>query len=406
MKDRPLNILCISRFYKGVDFIRGAKENGHHVYLLTSKKLDDSPWPWDCIDDTFYMVEDEHGLWNDQHLIGGLAHKMRTIKFDLFVALDDFDVEHVAYFREYFRIPGMGETTARYFRDKLAMRIRAKEEGIPVPEFTSLFHDADINSFADRVAPPWLVKPRMQASAAGIKKIHSKEELWQHLDHLGGERHEYLVEKFAPGSVYHVDTLTSDGKILFSRVSQYIETPLEVSHGGGIFRSHTVEIGSEDDKELSKMNDKVMKAFGMQYSASHSEFIKCNEDGRYYFLETSSRVGGAHLAEMIEFASGINLWKEWVKIEVAAFRKAAYKLPPVKKDYTGIVVSLSRFKEPDTSSFDDKEIVWRLKKDFHIGFIVKAKTRDKVLELLEKYTERIRSEYHASLPPKNKLVGD
>lgn len=163
------------------------------------------------------------------------------------------------------------------------------------------------------------------------KKIHNKEQLWQHLNHLGGERHEYLLEKFAPGAVYHVDSLTTEGKVVFSRVSQYIDTPFEVAHGGGIFRSHTIEMGSEEDIALQELNKEVMKAFGMQYSASHSEFIKCIEDGKYYFLETASRVGGANLAEMVEFASGINLWAEWAKIETAAVRKQPYKLPKVKR---------------------------------------------------------------------------
>lgn len=99
--------------------------------------------------------------------------------------------------------------------------------------------------------------------------------------------------------VYHVDSLTYEGKVIFSRVSQYLDTPFEVAHGGGIFRSHTIEIGSPEDLALQKLNVDVMKAFGMQYSASHSEFIKCNEDGKYYFLETASRVGGANLAEMV-----------------------------------------------------------------------------------------------------------
>jgi len=402
----PLNVLCISRFFKGGDFIKSAKAEGNQVFLLTSKKLEHDPWPWESIDETFYMVEDEHGYWNHDHLVGGLAHKMRNTKFDLFVALDDFDVEHVAFLREYFRIPGMGESTARYFRDKLAMRIKAETEGVPVPKFTALFNDSDINHFADHVPAPWLVKPRMQASAAGIKKIHNKEELWQHLNHLGGERHEYLLEKFAPGAVYHVDSLTTEGKVVFSKVSQYLDTPFEVAHGGGIFRSHTIEMGSEEDIALQELNKDVMKAFGMQYSASHSEFIKCNEDGKYYFLETASRVGGANLAEMVEFASGINLWAEWAKIETAAVRKKPYKLPKVKKDHAGIIVSLSRFEHPDTSSFEDKEIAWRMKKDHHIGLILVSKNRDKNLQLLDKYAERVKNEFHASLPAKEKLVGE
>ncbi len=402
MSTNPLNILCISRYFKGEDFMRGAKEDGHNVFLLTSKKLEYEAWPWESIDETFYMVEDEKGHWPESHLIGGLAHKMRTTKFDIFVALDDFDVEHVAFLREYFRIPGMGETTARYFRDKLAMRIKAQTEGVPVPQFTALFHDADINHFADTVPAPWLVKPRMQASATGITKIYNKDHLWEVLNKLGGERHEYLLERFAPGAVYHVDSLTYEGKVIFSRVSQYLDTPFEVAHGGGIFRSHTIEIGSPEDLALQKLNVDVMKAFGMQYSASHSEFIKCNEDGKYYFLETASRVGGANLAEMVQFASGINLWSEWAKIEAAVFTGKKYKLPKVKQDHAGIIVSLSKYEYPDNSTFEDKEIVWRMNKKHHIGLILQGKDRNKILHLLDKYCERVRNEFHASLPPSEK----
>jgi D-alanine-D-alanine ligase-like ATP-grasp enzyme len=384
----------------------GAKAAGHHVYLLTSSQLEKSPWPWDSLDDIFYMVEDKHGLWNHDHLIAGLSHKMRTLKFDIFVALDDFDVEHVAYLREYFRIPGMGETTARYFRDKLAMRIKAQSEGITVPAFTPLFNDAEIHEFTQRVPAPWIVKPRMQASAAGLKKIYSTEELWKHLNYLGHSRHEYLMEKFAPGDVYHVDALTSNGKVQFASVSGYLDTPFEVAHGGGIFRSVTLDKDSDDYKELQKLNEQVMKAFGMQYSASHSEFIKGKEDGKYYFLETASRVGGAHIAEMVEFATGINLWKEWAKIEIDANLNKPYKLPKVKEKHGGIIVSLSRFKDPDTSVFNDKEIAWRLKKEYHIGLILHAKERNRILSLLDDYTERVKKDFHASAPAKEKLVGE
>jgi nitrous oxide reductase accessory protein NosL len=52
--------------------------------------------------------------------------------------LDDFDVEKAATLREHLRIGGMGETTARYFRDKLAMRMKAREAGINVPDFVGI----------------------------------------------------------------------------------------------------------------------------------------------------------------------------------------------------------------------------------------------------------------------------
>lgn len=284
------------------------------------------------------------------------------------------------------------------------MRVKAKEEGVNVPDFTDLFHNTSINEYAERVSPPWLIKPRMEASATGIKKIHSKDELWQLVNDLGDERDNYLIEKFAPGDVYHVDGLNVDGKVVFARVSKYLDTPFDVAHGGGIFRSASAEIGSGVEKELQKMNRQVMKAFGMQFGASHTEFIRSKATGELFFLETSSRVGGANLAEMVEAASGINLWAEWAKIEVANLRKKAYKLPTIKNQYAGIVVSLSRFEHPDTSSFTDKEIVWRMHKEWHIGLIVASGSSERVLELLDHYTQRIGKEFHASLPAPDKSL--
>lgn len=392
-----LNILCVTRFYKGSAFMEAGKELGHNVYLLTSSKLEHEDWPWDSIKDTFYMPEDDKGEWDIPNLINGLAYTMRNIKFDFLVSLDDFDVENTALLREYFRIDGMGQTTSRLFRDKLAMRIKAKESDIPVPEFTALFHDDDINKFADTVPAPWLIKPRSQASATGIKKIHTKEELWIVLNELGDARHEYLVEKFAPGDVYHVDALTYGGKVIFAKSSQYMNTPFEVAHGGGIFRTHTIQTNSWEDQSLKQMNEQIMKSFGMVFSASHTEFIKGN-DGKYYFLETSCRVGGANIAEMVEAATGINLWSEWAKIEIAAHTDSKYKLPKVKDENAGIVISLSRFENPDTSSFTDKEIKWRMDKKNHIGLIVADKNQEKIIELLTNYAVVIQNEFHASLP--------
>ena len=400
----PLSILCIASFFKGEDFMRGAKEAGCIVYLVTSSQLRHAEWPRESLDDIFFVddIDGVKGHWNMQEVIGGLAWLMRSKPIDRIVSLDDFDVEKGAELREHFRIPGMGQTTCRYFRDKLAMRMKAKELGIRVPQFNSLFNDEEVNHYLDTVAAPWLIKPRGEASASGIKKAHSKMEAWEIINDLGDNRHKCLIEQFRPGDVYHADALSQDGKVVFCRVSRYLSTPMEVAHGGGVFRSMTVEFDSEDDKKIQKLNVDVLHAFGLNYSASHTEYIKDRETGEFVFLETSSRVGGANLAEMVEYSSGINLWREWAKLEVAVAKDEKYKLPKVRKDYAGIVVSLSRHQHPDSNGFIDNEIVWRMKKEYHIGLIVQSKNQQKVLELLDNYTERIFSDYHASAPVPNK----
>jgi len=394
--------LCLASFFKGQDFIRSCKAAGCTVYLLTSKKLEHENWTRESIDEIFYMVENEKGEWNNDEMIQGMSWLMKTRKIDRIVALDDFDVEKAALLREHFRIPGMGQTTCRYFRDKLAMRVKAAESGINVPAFSGLFNDAAIHEYTQNVAAPWLVKPRAEASATGITKIHSAEQLWQHLEKLGEERHNYLIEQFRPGDVFHVDSLSVNGKVVFARTSQYLNTPFEVAHGGGIFRSSISEYEGKDDKALQEFNKKVMKAFGMQYSASHTEFIKSKETGEFYFLETSSRVGGAHLAEMVEYSSGINLWSEWAKIEIAQATDTDYQLPEIQKYYTGIIVSLIKYERPDYSSFTDSEICWKMHMDHHIGMIVKSDKREKVLTLLDDYAKRVFQDFHASAPAPDK----
>lgn len=393
-----LTFFCISCEFKGMDFLKACKACGNRVFLLTTKEHRSDPWPIESIDEIFVMDEVRHGQWNMEHLIAGLAWLMRRERIDRIIALDDFDVEEAAELREHFRIPGMGQTTARHFRDKLAMRMKAHEAGLRIPDFTALFNDEQIRQFTERVHPPYMVKPRFDAAAKGIRRVNSVDEFWHVLNDLGEQRHLYLAEAYKPGDIYHVDALTVNGKQVFTRVSQYLATPWDVAHGGGIFRSLICEFGGADEKALRRFNSEVLDAFGMRYSASHTEFIKCHADGEFYFLETSSRVGGAHLAEMIDIASGVNLWAEWARIEDAMARGIDYRPPKERKDYAGIITSLARQEKPDYSRFDDPEVAWTLDKPYHVSVIVKSPKRQRVLELLEKYTQLIRDGYHASLP--------
>lgn len=384
--------VCISNYFKGADFLIELKKLGNKVYLITSEKLKEKPWPKEAIDEIFYMPGHDTE-WNLEHLLLGVASLMQSNSIDAIVALDDYDVEKATYLRENLRISGMGQTTGRYFRDKLAMRMRAKSCGIPIPAFCSLFNDHDINTFAETVSPPWVLKPRSEASSLGIIKVFDKEALWIHINEMGNNRFKYLLEQFKPGDVYHCDSLVLDKNILFSLTSKYLATPMEISQGGGVFRSSNIPYDSEDDTEIKKVNEQVLKSFGLKNGAAHTEFIKCKEDGQLYFLETSSRVGGAHIADMVEAASNINLWKEWATIEDALAKEKAYQLPRVKKEYAGIVLTLSKYQHPDLSSFSDPEVCFRVPLDYHAGLIVKSDKNERILELLNNYVDRLIADY-------------
>ena len=396
----PLTFLCLASYEKGHDFMREAKRQGARVFLITSLSLrDKAQWPRESIDDIFYMP-DQDKTWNRNDTLLAISHLARTQAIDRVVALDDFDLEMAASLREHLRIPGMGETTTRYFRDKLAMRMKAMEAGVHVPEFVHLLNDAKVAEFTRRVPPPWVLKPRGMAGAIGIQVVHSLDDLRAADRALGDRRSFFLVERFVPGDVCHVDSIVYGNRILFAVASQYGYPPLDVSQRGGIFTTRLLERGSAPSEALLAANQGVLAAMGLVRGVSHTEFIK-GDDGELYFLETSARVGGAHIAELVEAATGLNLWGEWAKVEIAG-GNLPYAPPPPANDYAALLVSLARQEHPDTSAYNDPEIVWRMQMPHHVGMIVKSPHRERVAGLLDQYVERVKKDFATVAPPRDK----
>lgn len=389
----PLTILCLASYEKGAEFLRECKRQGCRVLLLTSQSVGEEPWPRDSIDQIFLMP-DKHKAWHLPDVISSISYLARTELIDRIVPLDDFDLETAAALREHLRVPGMGETTTRYFRDKLAMRMRAEVSGILVPEFVHLLNHRAIQDFTLRVAPPWLLKPRAEASATGIKKIETQEQLWAAIEGLGERQSSFLLECYVPGDIYHVDSIISERDVVFAASHKYGKPPMDVAHGGGIFISTTVQRGSRDEQALISLNRQVLQAMGHVRGVSHTEFIKAHADERFYFLETSARVGGANIVELVEASTGLNLWTEWARIEIAA--GSGYSLPSTREDYAGLIITLARQDWPDTSAYDDPEIVWRLNKKSHAGLIIKSSDHDRIERLLAQYTKRFYTDFHAS----------
>ena len=389
-----LNILVLSCFNTGDPFIRRAKERGAKIWLLTKAKYLNKNWLRSGLEDVFA----EPDGCAVAHTVNTVSFLSRKVKFDRIVPFDDVDVDVAAHLREHLRIPGMGETRARVFRDKLAMRTKAVEEGIPVPEFVHVCNHDEINAFIKRVPAPWMLKPRAEAATTGIRKIQTPEELWQKIDALGDRQSHFLLEQFLPGEVHHVDSIVTEGKVVFSEVHRNGLPPFEVSHGGGMFTTFTVERGSADEKALKELNEKVLTRFGLLRGVSHIEYIK-GKDGKMYFLEAGARVGGAHVADVVDAATGLNLWREWANIEIDK-GAVPFKLPALRKEYGGLVQTLAKQERPDLTAYNDPEIVLRTDDKHHAGLVVRAATREKVAALLEGYTRRFAQDFHAAMPPR------
>jgi len=310
-------------------------------------------------------------------------------------------MENVSALREHLRIPGMGLTTVRYFRDKLAMRARAREAGILVPEFVHVLNYDRLREFMSRVPNPWLLKPRSQASGIGMKKIHYPDQLWHWLDQLGDQQSFYLLEQFVPGSVYHVDSVVSERSVVFAEAHAYGTPPLDTSHQGGVFTTRTLPREAEETKSLLEINRNLMDGLGLLRGVTHAEFLRSHADGKFYFIEVAARVGGAYISDVIETATGINLWREWARLEIGAGNQS-YQLPSPRRDYAAVVLSLARQEHPDTSAYTDPEIASRITKYHHVGFILKSPSPERLQQLLDSYARRFQADFVATQPVPDK----
>lgn len=394
-ESRLLTLLCVSGYFKGMTLIEEAKRLGCYVILLTKEKLKDEPWPRESIDEVYYIPD----TTKRPDIIYAVSYLARSRQIDRLLPLDDYDVEVVAALREHLRVPGMGETTVRYFRDKLAMRVQARDKDFLVPDFVHVLNYDRLREFMARVPAPWVLKPRSEAGAMGIKKIHNSEELWRWLDQLGDQQSFFLLEQYVPGEVFHVDSIIWEREVVFTIASQYGRPPMNVAHEGGIFITRNLSRESEDSKALLALNRDVMAALNMLRGVTHAEYIKAHADGRFYFLETAARVGGANIAETVEAATGLNLWREWARLEVAQARGETYRVPEHRSHYAGILQCLARQEHPDLSAYNDPEVAWRNDKKSHAGIIVASPDADRVQTLLDEYAARFAQDFLAVLPP-------
>lgn len=400
----PFNLVCIASDFKGNPFIKAAKTRGCHVTLVTKSKYIEDAWERDAIDE-FHTVGDDSQPDDYLRTVVWLARHQRV---DHVVGLDEFDVLPAAQTREFLQINrGMKPSEAMVFRDKLAMRSAAARAGIAQPEFVPLFNSEAVVKYSENISPPWIMKPRTEVSAFGIRKIADRSELWANITELDSRQKwrdhssQFLLEKFVPGKVFHVDSLVWNNAPVFAGVSSYGTPPLNVTHQGGVFTTSLLDYECAERQTLVELNQKLIHAFNLKQGVTHAEFLQSNETGEFYLLEVAARVGGAYIADALEAATNVNLWAEWANLELSSAENP-YQLPVTRNDYAGIVLSLANQKEPDTSHYTEKEIVYRVRRDNHVGFVVKSSERDRVQNLLTEYSDRFIKDFTVIAPARER----
>ena len=292
------------------------------VLLLTIDEHRGAGWPSDAVSELHSMPA---GL-TVQQITNTVTYLARSRKIARVIAFDNFNVQIAAALREHLRIPGMGITTACYFSDRLAGRLKAVQMGMAVPAFTSVTNYEELRQFMQSVPAPWLMTPRSESWGSASRLLLDSEQVWCALDALGDDQSGFLLEQSIDGDRLHVDSLTADGTVVFSAVSSY--RPSSEETNACELLPATRKLSSKADiEQLRRSNAALLSSMRMARGVTHMEFLRSNATGEFYFMETSASVDDRCVADMMQETEGLNLWREWARLEVAAMRGERYSLP-------------------------------------------------------------------------------
>lgn len=383
----PLHFFLIMAATDGLyaqSFLRELKAQGHRIVVLTRADALGYDWPRDLIDHV-YAVPD---IFDSAAVENAVSYLARQERIDRLIGPGEYDIELAARLREHLRVPGMGETTARYFRDKLAMRERAQGRGIQIPAFIGTIHHPAIAKFLAETPGPWVLKPRMAASSKGIRKLYDAAAVWQALEQLGDKASHHLIERYTAGDVYHVDGVVSGGQVLFASAHKYGKPILDLHTQGGVYTTWRLAEQGDEAQALYALNRRVIAAFGMLAGVFHIEYIRGQSDGEYYFLEASARVGAGLIEEMVEAESGVNLWAEWARLEIGEVLPP-YGIQRARDVYAGVMASAVLPQRPDATPFLDEHVRALPAKPHHLGLLVTGPDEAFVRAKLEALADRV-----------------
>lgn len=386
-------VLCLAGYAKGQAFMEAMHELGWHVILLTKDSLVDSDWPRDAIDELHSVPT----LTRTDDLLSAATEIARSHSIDRVVGLDDFDITTAAEVREHLGLPGMNVSGARRWKDKLTMRLAAREAGIRVPPFTSFVNENEIGYFLDQTEGPWVLKPRGFAGGIGIRKATSWEEIGAWYHELGTSSADHILEAFIEGDVHHVDSLVVDGRVAFAEAHAYGRPPLGIVQGGGVFTTRTMRRDDPLTRKLAATHEEVVAALGLENGVTHAEFI-VDREGVVWFLEAACRVGGAFIADVVEHATGVSLWREWARLEIRE-PGDPYHLPALRSEYAGVAICLAQDAWPDLSEYSEPEVVDRPRKQGHAAIILRSGDPGRLEDLLRHYALCFEREFLMVLPP-------
>lgn len=239
--------------------------------------------------------------------IGAKAGKVQR----LFAVLEQLQLT-VAIARELAGVPGMNVATVRRFRDKSEMKKAFESAGVPCARYARIESTADAREFVQRVGLPAILKPVAGVGTQGTTRITNEQELHLALQLARpSAANPMQLEEMLQGTEHTFETVSIDGKLVWSSSTDYIPGPLQVVETPWIQYCVVLPRETAAMARFKPTNDAALKALGMGTGISHMEWF-ARRDGTVAVNEVGARPPGVNIMPLMSHAHGVDMVERWV----------------------------------------------------------------------------------------------
>ncbi len=204
-------------------------------------------------------------------------------------------------------LPGIGVETAHLMTNKIAMRRRLADHGVPQPRFAAVRTLSESRRAADDVGFPAVLKPADSGGQRGVFRVDSLDDVDRHLHEalVASPAGEAILEEFVEGTEMNGIVVARGGEGILLTLSDRLRPP-GIGFGVGWIHVYPPTISPEQLTLSERIAVDTSHALGLRTGIAFPQLIAAS-DGRVVVVECAARIPGGQMADLVRFAVGVDL---------------------------------------------------------------------------------------------------
>jgi biotin carboxylase len=242
------------------------------------------------------------------------AHGVMTFAADRAVPV-------VAAVAEALGLPGIGSETAHVMTNKIAMRRRLADAGVPQPRFAALRHVREVRAAAEAVGFPAVLKPADSAGQRGVFLVASIDDVERHLHAALAQStdEEAILESYHAGLEVNGLLVVRGGAVSVVTLSDRRRPP---GAGFGVAVAHVYPSTLFGDAlaEVERVGRTTVHALGLRDGIAYPQVI-WGDDGVARLVEIAARIPAGQMDAVARYGVGVDL------VEIALRQALGQEVP-------------------------------------------------------------------------------